>query len=95
MNELESQLAILQNKLQLLLKQTQGLVKEKNNLKKEKEQLTEEINLKDKLIQKMQQQIDVLKMSNNVMDKNDKKHLEKRIDEYLREIEKCLSILNS
>jgi hypothetical protein len=94
MDALEIQLANLQNKLQLLLKQSQFLVKENNNLKKEKEQLFEEINNKDELMHKMQQQIDALKI-NNMMDEDEKKQMEKRIDEYLREIEKCLSILNT
>jgi len=94
MEELELQLANLQNKLQLLLKQSQHLIKENINLKNEKEQLVNALNKKDDAIQKMQQQIDALKF-NNVMDEDEKKHLEKRIDEYLREIDKCLSILNT
>ena len=94
MEELELQLTNLQNKLQLLLKQSQHLIKENINLKNEKEQLVEALNKKDEAMQKMQQQIDALKF-NNVMDEDEKKHLEKRIDEYLREIDKCLSILNT
>jgi len=94
MEELELQLVNLQNKLQLLLKQSQHLIKENINLKNEKEQLVNALNKKDDAIQKMQQQIDALKF-NNVMDEDEKKHLEKRIDEYLREIDKCLSILNT
>ena len=94
MEELELQLANLQNKLQLLLKQSQHLIKENINLKNEKELLVDALNKKDEAIQKMQQQIDALKF-NNTIDEDEKKHLEKRIDEYLREIDKCLSILNT
>lgn len=94
MEELEIQLANLQDKLQLLLKHSQRLIRENTNLKNEKEQLLEALNSKDEQIQKMQQQIDALKF-NNIVDEDGKKHLEKRIDEYLREIEKCLSILNT
>jgi hypothetical protein len=94
MEELELQLANLQNKLQLLLKQSQHLIKENISLKNEKELLVDELNKKDEAIKKMQQQIDALKF-NNTMDEDEKKHLEKRIDEYLREIDKCLSILNT
>jgi len=94
MEELELQLANLQNKLQLLLKQSQHLIKENISLKNEKELLVGELNKKDEAIKKMQQQIDALKF-NNTMDEDEKKHLEKRIDEYLREIDKCLSILNT
>jgi hypothetical protein len=94
MEELELQLVNLQNKLQLLLKQSQHLIKENISLKNEKELLVDELNKKDEAIKKMQQQIDALKF-NNTMDEDEKKHLEKRIDEYLREIDKCLSILNT
>jgi hypothetical protein len=78
----------------LLLKQSQHLIKENISLKNEKELLVDELNKKDEAIKKMQQQIDALKF-NNTMDEDEKKHLEKRIDEYLREIDKCLSILNT
>ena len=94
MEELEQQLINLQNKLQLLLKQSQHVIKENINLRSEKEELVGTLNKRNEAIQKMQQQIDVLKFG-NVMDEEEKKHLEKRIDEYLREIEKCLSILNT
>ena len=94
MEELERQLTNLQNKLQLLLKQSQLLIKENVNLKNEREQLLGSINKKDELMQKMMQQIDALKF-NNIMEDDEKKQLEKRIDEYLREIENCLTILNT
>jgi chromosome segregation ATPase len=94
MEELEIQLTNLQNKLQLLLKQSQLLIKENMNLKNEREQLLGSINKKDELVQKMMQQIDALKF-NNIMEDDEKKQLEKRIDEYLREIENCLTILNT
>jgi len=94
MEELERQLTNLQNKLQLLLKQSQLLIKENVNLKNEREQLLGSINKKDELLQKMMQQIDALKF-NNIMEDDEKKQLEKRIDEYLREIENCLTILNT
>jgi hypothetical protein len=94
MEELEIQLTNLQNKLQLLLKQSQLLIKENVNLKNEREQLLGSINKKDELVQKMMQQIDALKF-NNIMEDDEKKQLEKRIDEYLREIENCLTILNT
>jgi hypothetical protein len=94
MEELEIQLTNLQNKLQLLLKQSHLFIKENANLKNEREQFLETIRKKDELIQKMMYQIDALKF-NNIMDEDGKKQLEKRIGEYLREIENCLTILNA
>jgi hypothetical protein len=66
MEELELQLANLQNKLQLLLKQSQHLIKENISLKNEKELLVDELNKKDEAIKKMQQQIDALKFNNTM-----------------------------
>ena len=94
MEELDVQLANLQNKLQLLLKQSQVLIKENAQLKNERAQLLDIINKKDEQLQKMQQQIDASGF-NNVLSEDEKKHLEKRIDEYLKEIDKCLAILNT
>jgi hypothetical protein len=94
MEELEIQLTNLQNKLQLLLKQSHLLIKENTNLKNEREHFLETLRKKDELIQKMMYQVDALKF-NNIMDEDGKKQLEKRIDEYLREIENCLTILNT
>jgi hypothetical protein len=94
MEELDVQLANLQNKLQLLLKQSHVLIKENAQLKNEREQLLDTINKKNEQLQKMQQQTDAIKI-NNIVGEDEKKHLEKRIDEYLKEIEKCLSILNT
>ena len=69
-------------------------IEENTNLKNEREQFLETIQKKDELIQKMMFQIDALKF-NNIMDEDGKKQFEKRIDEYLREIENCLTILNT
>ena len=95
MSDINNQLQQLQTKLQQLLKNYKQLQKEnvqlKNLLVKKSNELTETINK----LQAIQQQIDILKLSKSGFDDTEKIVLEKRIDIYLKEIDKCLGLLNS
>ena len=95
MEELDIQLANLQKKLQLLVKQNQLLFKENASLKNENETLSIVLQNKNSLLEKLQRQIDAMKINSSSLDKAEKGHLEKRINEYLKDIEKCLALLNS
>ncbi len=95
MVDINSQLQLLQTKLQALLKNYQQLQKENVQLKKELGKKSgEAIEAKEKL-QTIQQQIDILKLSKSGFDETEKVLLEKRIDIYLKEIDKCLALLNN
>ena len=95
MIDINSQLQVLHVKLQALLKNYQHLQKENVQLKKALEKKsTETIEAKEKL-QAIAQQIDILKLSKNGFDETEKVVLEKRIDIYLKEIDKCLALLNT
>ena len=94
MEHLDNQLKSIQHKLQLILKQNQLLLRQNNTLQKENEVLKASINEKEDTLQKLQQQIDICKLSSNELGDDEKKELRKRIDIYLAEIEKCLVILN-
>ncbi len=95
MKELDIQLKSLQHKLQLLLKQNQHLVKQHTALQTEKEKLQVALKEKTDILQQLHQQIDILKLTSNALNDSEKKQLEKRIDTYLTEIEKCLTLLNA
>lgn len=95
MEELDIQLVNLQKKLQLLLKQNQILSKEIANLKSENDALNAALENKNSLLEKLQQQVDALKINNLNLDDSEKQQLQKRIDEYLKDIEKCLSLLHT
>jgi chromosome segregation ATPase len=88
MKELDAQLKSLKNKIQLLLKQNQLQLKENQELKKEVEALRASLNEKNDLLQHLHEQI-------NALNNEEKKELEKRINLYLAEIEKCLTLLNA
>ena len=93
MEQLEIQIKNLQQKIQLLLKQNQLLKKQNTTLQNEKEKLQTTMKEKDTLLQNMQQNVDAFNMAANSLDATERKHLVKRLDTYLAEIDKCLSLL--
>jgi chromosome segregation ATPase len=93
--EIDAQLKSIQAKLQQVMKQYQALQKENAQLKKEISKAYSLDTDKTEQLQKFQQQVDVLKLGVSGWDEEEKKELEKRIDVYLKEIDKCLSLLNN
>jgi hypothetical protein len=94
MEQLELQLKNLYTKLQQLLKQNQLLQKQTIALQKENLTLKALLGGKEETITKQQQQMDIFKLSTNTLDEKEKQELRKRIDIYLAEIEKCLTLIN-
>lgn len=79
----------------------QELVKKHDQLKKENERLRSElIPAKQRevgfleQISNLEQKIMVLKAGTGTMDEADRKELDKRIHSYLKEIDKCISMLS-
>jgi folate-dependent phosphoribosylglycinamide formyltransferase PurN len=92
---IDIQLKSLQLKLQQLLKQYKLLQKENEQLKKEITTLKTNAENNAQLTQTLQQTIDVKSVVLHQKNSNDKVALEKRIDQYLQEIDKCLLLLNA
>lgn len=88
------QLQQIQDKLQQALKQHQLLQKENQYLLHQAEKLNAELSTKNQQIEALQQQVDAKFVHAQNLDTTEKQVLEKRIDSYLREIEKCLTLLN-
>ena len=95
MVDLDLQIKSIQDKLQQLLKQQAVLHKENQRLKKELDKATGLNEEKQALVQALQQQTDVLKLGSGTLDEAEKNALGKRIDVYLKEIDKCLALLNT
>ena len=95
MVELDTHIKGIQEKLQLLLKQHQLLQKENEKLKKELERTVLVSQEKEQALQALQQQVDVLKLGAEQLAEPEKAALGKRIDSYLKEIDKCLALLNN
>ncbi|MCU0320835.1 MAG: hypothetical protein MUE72_00380 [Chitinophagaceae bacterium] len=92
---IDIQLKSLQLKLQQLLKQYKLLQKENEQLKKEITILKTNAENNAHLTQTLQQTIDVKSVVLHQKNSNDKVALEKRIDQYLQEIDKCILLLNA
>lgn len=93
MSSLEEQLKRIQDKLQLLLKQHAALQKENGRLKQELQQAEEKIVAQQKNTEELKQQVSVLKLNAGEMTAADKKEFEKRINSYLKEIDRCIAML--
>ena len=95
MAELSIQIKAIQDKLQLLLRQQQLLQKENQRLKKDLEKMQAEKIGKDADLQGLIRQLETVKIGSAQWSPSEKGIMEKRIDGYLKEIEKCLSLLNT
>lgn len=93
MSSLEAQLKRIQDKMQLLLKQHAALQKENDRLKQDLLQATEKISAQQKNTEELKQQVSVLKLNAGEMTPADKKEFEKRINTYLKEIDRCIAML--
>jgi len=79
----------------------QKLVKEHEQLKKENTKLKTELEKKEQLQQnwmekeqQLKEQVAILKTSSKQLDDAAKKDLEKRINDYIRHIDKAIALLN-
>ena len=95
MVDLAIQIKNIQEKLQQLLRQQQLLLRENQKLKKELEKATALGQEKETTAQSLQQQVDAFKLGTSSHSAEEKAALEKRIDTYLKEIDKCLALLNA
>jgi ABC-type iron transport system FetAB ATPase subunit len=83
----------IQEKLNLLVKQYQLLQQENVKLKHMLRQAGEKETAMAASIGQLQQQVVILKTATNQLDEQDKKELEKRLNHYLKEIDRCINML--
>ena len=93
--DINVQLKNLQSKLQQVLKQYQLLQKENEHLKKQLEQSKKQMLSNNVLHQNTQQHNVVQGVIQQQMNEEDKAALQKKIDKYLQEIDKCIVLLNA
>jgi chromosome segregation ATPase len=93
MNPLEEQIKRISEKLQQLLKQHQLLQKENDKLHKELGDIKKLYGEKARQIDELDQKVAVLKTATNNMSDADKKELEKRLNGYIKEIDRCIEML--
>lgn len=94
MSHLNEHIGRVSEKLQLLLKQYHTLQKENERLKQELEQERNNGNeIKEKLAH-LQQQVEIAKVYSGEAEQETKNELEKRINNYIKEIDQCIALLS-
>jgi hypothetical protein len=91
----EEQLKRIQEKIQQLLRQHSALQKENMHLKEQLDQTKLSETDQQKHVEELRQQVNILKLNAGEMNDEDKKDFEKRINGYLREIDRCIALLSS
>jgi hypothetical protein len=93
MEDLLTDIKELQSTLQTLLKKYNSLKRENEHLKKLNDELRNQLSEKEKLIEASEEK---LATTNFIEYNEESKHLlHEKIDIYLRDIEKCLTLLNT
>ena len=93
MSNTEQHLKRIQDKLQQLLKQHSAVQKENSKLKEELAVARQKSAVQQKSADELKQQVSILKVSAGDMSEADKKEFEKRINGYLKEIDRCIALL--
>ena len=94
MEELYSDLKELQLVLQTLLKKYTSLKKENENLKKQNAEINGQLLEKQKMIEVSEERLATTSIT-TLYNEGEKQLLQSKIDLYLKEIEKCLALLNA
>jgi len=91
--EAELRVRRIQEKLQQLLRQRDLLLKENTKLREEVRQLQQSVDERGTRLDQLQQQVEILKATQAAMSEGEKRALEKRLGQYIREIDRCIAML--
>lgn len=94
MSDVEKQLKRIQDKLQQVLKDYASLQKENLRLKEELDKNRTQSFVHQQNIEDLKQQVEVLKITSGDWEEGDKKEFEKRINSYIKEIDRCIALLS-
>ena len=91
---IDHQFNALSDKLQQLLRQHHRLQKENEKLKEElMEAKNRDLQYQQRLGD-LEQRVSILKAASGEMTEKDKREFEKKINQYIREVDKCISFLS-
>jgi type II secretory pathway component PulM len=91
---LEDKIKQIQEKLQLLAKQHAAVKKENQSLKEALAEARLQFNEAADVAEALQHQLDAKKYSQAMMNPEEKKAFEKKINGYIKEIDKCIALLS-
>ena len=94
MNPLEQHIQRINEKLQNLLKQYRFLQKDNEKLRKELTDVRALHTERNKQIEELEQKVTILKTATSNMSQEDKKELEKKLNHYIKEIDRCITVLS-
>ncbi len=94
MAEIESNIKRINEKLQKLLRQHQQLQKDNERQSRLIKELQDTKEKNTTNITQLQQQVSILKSAAGQMNEGDKKAFEKHINQYIKEIDKCIGLLS-
>jgi len=90
---MEEQIKRIQEKLQLMLRQRDTLLKENRSLKEEIRKLQQSNDHHTGQLEKLQQQVEILRVKKGNMSEAEKSLLDRRLGQYIREIDRCIALL--
>lgn len=93
MNELQEHIASIESKLNLLLAKLKSVKKENEKLRKELEERSNEVEQNKVKLQQMTLKLEFNNAQDAVASKDSKASLEKKINEYIKEIDRCIALL--
>ncbi|CAN5333526.1 hypothetical protein BH09BAC2_BH09BAC2_07880 [soil metagenome] len=92
--DIENHIQNINAKLQQLLKNHTTLQKENKHLDEQVNELKEKDKQQQLIIESMHQQILILKAATLQMDENDKKEFERKLNQYIKDIDKTINLLS-
>lgn len=95
MTEINNHINQLHEKLQLLIKEYKQLQKDNKKLQKDLLVIQNEQSAKNLQIQQLEQKITAAQITGGHWEDAQKQALQKKIDAYLKEIDKCLALLHA
>lgn len=95
MIDLNTNMDLLQEKLQLLIREYRQLQKENSRLQKDIAVLQSGQQKKADQLAQLEQKVAAVQLTGGHRDEAEKARLQKKIDTYLKEIDKCLALLHA
>ncbi len=90
----DQQFTILNEKVQQLMRQYHGLQRETEKLKKELADSKEKVGATQTKMDELQQQVSILKLAAGEMTDKDKKTFERKLTQYIKEIDRTIAFLS-
>jgi len=95
MNELDKLVTLIEAKSKKLVKLKKELSEENSKLKNELDEMKTVIEQQQRIINELKDKHQVLKIAKTIESEDDSKESVKLLDTYIKEIDRCIALLNS